>query len=454
MSTAIVNPARVRAQNPATPQPGPVIYWMSRDQRVHHNWALLHASAIARERRVPLAIVFTLVPSFLGATLRQYDFMLRGLKEIEETAQTKNIPLFVLNGDPTKTLLSFIREENVGTIVTDFSPLRIHRTWKNAVARQAKIPLIEVDAHNIVPVWIASPKREYGAYTLRPKIAKLLPTFLEPVPLTPKHPIAWPKPVSRIPWSKLEASLRVNTTIRPVDWITPGEHAAARSAKRFIDSKLSAYDKTRNDPAQDGQSNLSPYLHFGHLSPQQLAWDVRTSHGKTVAGKAFLEELIIRRELADNFCFYEPHYDTVAAFPAWATETLAKHRKDTREHRYSLEEFERGETHDPLWNAAEREMVMRGKMHGYMRMYWAKKILEWTQSPEEAMRIAIHLNDTYELDGRDPNGYAGIAWSIGGVHDRPWFDRPVFGSIRYMSYNGAAGKFDIHQYILQTQRYT
>ena len=162
-----------------------------------------------------------------------------------------------------------------------------------------------------------------------------------------------------------------------------------------------------------------------------------------------LEELIVRRELADNFTFYNTQYASFDGFPAWAKQSLNEHRKDKREYLYSLKQFEQAETHDPLWNAAQTQMINKGKMHGYMRMYWAKKILEWTPSPEEAMMIAIYLNDKYELDGRDPNGYAGIAWSIGGVHDRAWFDRPVYGKVRYMNYRGCESKFNVKEYIRQ-----
>ena len=190
----------------------------------------------------------------------------------------------------------------------------------------------------------------------------------------------------------------------------------------------------RNDPLKNGQSGLSPYLHFGQIAAQRVALEVMGSAGPTDARKAFLEELIVRRELSDNFCFYNPRYDRVDGFPAWARATLDRHRRDPRDYLYTPEQFEQARTHDDLWNAAQREMVRTGKMHGYLRMYWAKKILEWTPSPEEALKIAITLNDRYELDGRDPNGYAGIAWSLGGVHDRPWGERKVFGMIRYMSY--------------------
>ena len=181
------------------------------------------------------------------------------------------------------------------------------------------------------------------------------------------------------------------------------------------------------------------------ISAQRIVMDVLPLSLDTAS---FIEELVVRRELADNFCLYHPDtYDSVSCFAGWAMKSLDERRADPREYIYTRAQFEHAKTHDDLWNACQREMVRTGKMHGYMRMYWAKKILEWTAGPEDAMKIAIYLNDKYELDGRDPNGYAGIAWSIGGIHDRAWFRRPIFGLIRYMSRNGCASKFDVDAYI-------
>ena len=215
----------------------------------------------------------------------------------------------------------------------------------------------------------------------------------------------------------------------------------------FIQKKLNRYNDQRNDPNEDGQSDLSPYLHFGQISAQYIALRVEKSSAPENDKVAFLEELIVRRELADNYCYYNPHYDSYEGFPDWAKQTLEEHTNDKREYLYSNEELENGKTHDEIWNTAQKEMVQKGKMHGYMRMYWAKKILEWTKTPKEAMEIAVYLNDKYELDGRDPNGYVGCAWSIGGVHDRAWFERPIFGKIRYMNANGLKRKFDVEQYL-------
>jgi len=215
----------------------------------------------------------------------------------------------------------------------------------------------------------------------------------------------------------------------------------------FFEERLSGYNEKRNDPNENVSSNLSPYLHFGQISAQRIALETYKRKHNIETKDAFLEELIVRRELSDNFCFYNKNYDSFDGFPEWAKKTLNEHRKDKREFTYHLEQFEKAKTHDDLWNAAQIEMVKTGKMHGYMRMYWAKKILEWTETPEEALEYSIYLNDKYELDGRDPNGYTGCAWSIGGVHDRAWTERPVFGKIRYMNYNGAKRKFDVKRYI-------
>ncbi len=214
----------------------------------------------------------------------------------------------------------------------------------------------------------------------------------------------------------------------------------------FLQDGLERFHTDRNDPLADGQSGLSPWLHFGHLAPQRAAMEALKAAPETEGTKAFIEELVVRRELSDNFCLYGEDYDSVKSFPDWAKKTLDEHRKDEREHLYDLKEFEESKTQDELWNAAQTEMVKTGKMHGYMRMYWAKKILEWSPSPEKAIKTAIPLNDRYEMDGRDPNGYAGIAWSIGGVHDRAWPERPVYGKIRYMNAAGSRRKFDVDAY--------
>lgn len=436
---------RSRALNDKAIKAGPVLYWLSRDQRLHDNWALLSAQVLALKNKQPLIIAFCLSPKFLGATARQYDFMLAGLQELAIEAKRFNISFQLVSGEASIEIPLLAKRLGVGAVFTDFSPLRLSRRWKRAVAAKLSCAFFEVDAHNIVPAWLASPKQEFGAYTLRPKINKLLSEYLQPFPKLKKQPFT----VSAVApdWKKLRSSLTIDKSIVAVKEFIPGEKAAQAAMKAFLKKGLSGYSQRRNDPTLVGQSNLSPYLHFGHLSAQALALAVKKSSALVLDREAFLEELIVRRELADNFCLYNHNYDNPDGFPDWAKRSLVKHSADSREYNYSRLQLERGLTHDSLWNAAQQEMLRKGKMHGYLRMYWAKKILEWTPDLKTAMKIAIYLNDKYELDGRDPNGYAGIAWSLGGVHDRAWFERPVFGQIRYMNDKGCRRKFDVDAYI-------
>lgn len=444
-----MNEKRVRKLNNKQGK-GPVVYWMSRDQRVNDNWALVYAQELANNSKQPLIVVFCLVKKFLGATIRQYGFMLKNLELVEQDLRKKNIPFYLLTGNPGKEIPKFIKKHKIGVLVTDFDPLKIKRKWKNDVNKKTNIPFFEVDAHNIVPCWVASPKLEYAAYTVRPKIKKKLPEFLENFPKIKKQSQKWEKPKTE--WKKLRKVLKIDFRVPEVGWIVPGEKQAVFTLKRFIKNKLNKYPDDRNDPAKDGLSNLSPFLHFGQIASQRIALEINKSKAKKSAKDAFLEEVIVRKELSDNFCFYNKKYDSFKGFPDWAKKTLNKHKKDKREYVYSLKQLEKAQTHDDLWNAAQMEMVKTGKMHGYMRMYWGKKILEWTKNPETALRHATYLNDKYEIDGRDPNGYTGIAWSIGGVHDRAWPERKIFGKIRFMSYNGCKSKFSIKDYISKVRK--
>ena len=438
---------RVRTLKEGPEKPGPVLYWMSRDQRVRDNWALLHAQEVALANKAPLAVCFCLVPDFLNAAFRQYSFMIHGLAEVEKNLAARDIPFLLRTGSPKEEIPDLVKSLEATALITDFDPLRLKRAWKNDVAKELTIPMHEVDAHNIVPCWQASPKQEWAAYTFRPKVRRALDEFLTDMPELTRHSSKFGKTGEKISWPGIMKNHPADRTVPEVDWLTPGETAAQKQLKHFIEDKLAYYDRDRNDPTKYGQSNLSPYLHFGHISAQRVALAVLKSKAPQDAKDAFLEELIVRRELSDNFCFYNDNYDNFQGFPEWAQKSLKARRRDERDYVYSLEEFDRALTHDDAWNAAQREMVLTGKMHGYLRMYWAKKILEWTASPEEAMKTAIYLNDRYELDGRDPNGYVGIAWSIGGVHDRAWKERPVFGKIRYMSFGGLKSKFAVEDYM-------
>jgi deoxyribodipyrimidine photo-lyase len=442
-----VDSRRVRLVKDGQEGRGPVAYWMSRDQRVRDNWALFHAQKLALQKGRGLEVFFCLKPGFPGAGLRHYAFMLRGLREVSASLGKLSIPFHLLEGDPPHVIPDFCDDRSVGVLVTDFSPLKIKAEWTIGVAEGIEIPIQEVDAHNVVPCWVASQKAEYGAYTIRPKIASLLDEFLTRIPAVKPHSRNAKPQTEGTDWSKVLERVSPDREVPEVAWVKPGEEAAASRLRTFLRDILPRYSRDRNDPNGNGQSELSPYLHYGQLSAQRVALSVSRSKVEEEAKSDFLEELVVRRELSDNFCFHNPSYDRFQGFPEWARKTLNEHRSDPREYDYSLRELEEGRTHDDLWNAAQREMVVRGKMHGYMRMFWAKKILEWTEFPEAAMEAAITLNDRYELDGRDPNGYTGVAWSIGGVHDRAWRERPVFGKIRYMNRSGCERKFDVPAYI-------
>ena len=425
----------------------PVVYWMSRDQRTKDNWALIYAQEIAVKKKQPLITIFCLQSKFLNATQRTFNFMLEGLRKVEQSLYDLNIPFIILVGEPEVMLNQFIEDNQIGVLVTDFSPIRVKRAWMEGLKKQLNITFCEVDSHNIIPCWYCSNKKEYAAYTLRSKIRKLLPEFLVDFPKLKPHPHSINNDNFDNKWGKIANCVNVEESNCKLDWIKSGEDEARKVLDVFISQKLKNYSKDRNDPNKNGVSNLSPYLHFGQIASQRVVLEARNLKPVNNLKGTFYDEIIVRKELSDNFCFYCKEYDNENCFHPWARQTLNKHQNDKREFIYSPKEFETAITHDELWNAAQLQMVKTGKMHGYMRMYWAKKILEWTESPNDAMKIAIYLNDKYELDGRDPNGYAGIAWSIGGIHDRAWNERNVFGKIRYMSYNGMKRKFKIQKYI-------
>lgn len=431
---------------------GPVIYWMSREQRVNDNWALLWAQQEAVTRQKGLWVIFCHLTKTPEANLRQSYFMLQGLLELSTHLTRSNITFKILQGEASLILPKLAKTVDAHLLITDFSPLRRHRRWIKSLQENVVPPIYEVDSHNIVPAWVASNKKEYGAYTLRPKIHRILKDYLSNIPAVTRHPYIYHHDGPDHELGPLTAIQNLILKIKEhvpekLGWIVPGEKEAIRRAKNFVEQKLSHYNQTRNNPCLLGQSNLSPYLHFGHLSPQRLAWLVDCSEVAEEDKQTFLEELVVRRELADNFCFFEANYDSFDGFPDWARKSLSRHRKDKRQHLYNLRQFDQGLTHSQLWNSCQKDLVQIGKLHGYLRMYWAKKILEWTAEPEEAMAYAIELNDRYSLDGNDPNGYTGIAWSIGGVHDRAWKERSIYGKVRYMNENGCRRKFDVDKYI-------
>lgn len=426
---------------------GPVVYWMSREQRVNDNWGLLTAQEIALKNNNPLIVIFCLTLSYPGANIRHYSFMIEGLKDVNKDLKALNIPFVFLKGDPIEKIPEYINKIDASLLITDFDPIKTKVKWKNSILQKTDLPIYEVDSHNVIPCWITSNKQEYAARTIRPKIHKHLIDYLTEFPQIKKHPINLNIEIPSINWNDLVKDLKIDTNIKTVDWLKPGENYAKITLEQFITQKLNNYSSQKNNPTKEYISNLSPYLHFGQISAQRIALEINKSKSNQSEKESYLEELIVRKELSDNFCFHNQNYDNLNSIHNWAKTTLLEHKNDIRTYTYTLEELEKSLTHDDLWNASQKEMSIKGKMHGYMRMYWAKKILEWTSSPEEALEYCIYLNDKYELDGRDPNGYVGILWSIGGLHDRAWKERQIFGKIRYMSYNGCKSKFDISTYI-------
>jgi deoxyribodipyrimidine photo-lyase len=425
---------------------GPVIYWMDRDQRADDNWSLIYSIQTANRYKVPLCVVFCLAPDLLGATQRQYSFMVDGLQLLEKKFKQRGIGFQLLEGFPDMELPSFLHRLGAGFLVTDFNPLRSSTYWKRRVGITLDIPLVEVDAHNIVPCRIVSKRRVMSFANFRSKVMPLLPEYLVEYPEDEEEVKDWKEEIPPIDWVKAIANLHLDQHVKPLTWISSGEKAARVALDTFCRERMSKYPEGMEDPSKNFQSDLSPYLHFGQLSSQRAVLEAYSTKTDELAKSTFIEQIVVKKEIADNFCLHSPDYDSVGAFPEWARRSINRHRSDVRDHLYSLEELDNARTHDPLWNAAQMELVKRGKMHGYLREYWANKIIEWTRSPEEAFSFAIHLNDRYSLDGRDPSGYTGIAMVIGGLYGRPWLSKEVLGKVRRMTYTGARLRFDIKAY--------
>lgn len=445
---------RVTVRRPGAPAPGGrcVVYWMQRAQRALDNPALDVAVEAANALKQPVVIFFAPVPFYPHANLRHYTFLAQAVPDTAERARKRGIG-FVLRRYPDHSLLKFCEEVKASLVVGDENPMREPNHWRSLAAKKLSVPLWTVDADVIVPSQLLE-KEQYAARVVRPRLQKRLKQFLTP-PSNAKAKIAWEKPrgLEVLPddgsidlterWKDLDRS------VQPVDSLGGGTTEGLKLLHDFIRHKLAHYPERHGKPETDGTSRLSPYLHFGHIGPHTVALAVEKSRAPRSAKDDFLDQLITWRELSINFVHYNPLYDSIESAPDWAHRTLAKHAHDQRPVVYSRKQLERAETHDHLWNAAQLQMLHAGWMHNYMRMYWAKKILEWSPSPAVAYQTAVYLNDKYLLDGRDPNGYAGIAWSIAGKFDRPWFDRPIFGSVRYMSGQAAAKKFDAGKYIAQ-----
>jgi deoxyribodipyrimidine photo-lyase len=445
----MIQPERIQALNERPVQRGKyVLYWMQASQRVAWNHALEFAVQQANERHEPLLVFFGITNRFPEANARHYTFMLEGLREVRDALMKRGIQFVVKLEPPELAAVQLAREASL--VVTDRGYLRIQKQWRRHVSEKVSCLVLQVESDVVVPVEVASDKEAYSAGILRPKIERHLSRYLVPLKEMPIKKDALGLKFQSVNLDDVKGiitRLKIDGTVTPVDSFRGGASQAERHLEAFIATKLKDYAGRRSDPSLNLGSHMSPYLHFGQISPLYIALKVRQARGRSKKAKdAYLEELVVRRELSMNFVHYNDDYDTFDALPQWAKDTLKAHQKDRREYVYNLEQWETARTHDPYWNAAQQEMVATGKMHNYMRMYWGKKILEWSKTPEEGYRIALYLNNKYELDGRDPNGFAGVAWCFG-KHDRAWKERPVFGKVRYMNAAGLRRKFDIEIYV-------
>ena len=438
----------VRRSGEPNPDGGCVVYWMQRSQRAYDNPALTAAIKAGNLLGKPVVVFFQFVPNSHHANYRHYQFLVDGLGDVAADLQKRKVG-FVLRRYPDHGLLRFCSEVRPCLVITDENPLMEAERTKTRIAEKIVLPFWTVDSDVIVPSKLLT-KEHYAARTIRPKIRALLPQFMRKVE-NPAAKFPWRSPShvsSRGPSLTLLNGLSIDRGVAPSAFFHGGSQEAQRCLEQFLQSRLRGYATQRNKPDLDGTSQLSPYLHFGQIGVQAVALAVQQADAPAQDRSAFLEELIVRRELAVNFVRFNRDYENFDACEPWADVTHRKHSRDPRLYLYSEKQLEDAETHDPLWNAAQKQMLLTGWMHGYLRMYWAKKILEWTESPQAAYQIAVRLNDRYELDGRDPNGYAGIAWAIVGKHDRAWGpERPIYGKVRYMSFASTSRKFNSKGYI-------
>ncbi|NLC70179.1 MAG: deoxyribodipyrimidine photolyase [Desulfuromonadaceae bacterium] len=430
-----------------------VLYWMQQSQRAEDNHALEYAIRQANELQLPVMVVFGLWSAYPEANVRHFTFLIEGLRQTQKELMKRGIPLLVTEQHPVDAALG--QAPSAALVVTDRGYLRHQRDWRKKVAEKTAGLMVEVESDAIVPVETASRKAEYAAYTLRRKLWNHAGRFLIPVQATPLH-----NPLNYVPQGGLDLNNAASLCqmLKIADggpstvsrFFTAGTSPAKKLFRRFLEKNLSAYKSHHNQPQYEDISRMSPYLHFGQVSPLWLALEL-AGIPPSENTEAFEEQLLVRRELALNQVWFNPAYDSFSSLPAWAIQTLKEHAADPREHRYSPRRLEEAETHDPYWNACMKEMRHSGFLHNYLRMYWGKKILEWSSSPEEAHGTALSLNNKYFVDGRDANSYTGIGW-IFGLHDRPWPSRPIFGKVRSMMASGLERKCDMKAYLALVEK--
>jgi deoxyribodipyrimidine photo-lyase len=374
--------------------------------------------------------------------------MLQGLRDVEAGLARRGISFIVRHGPPATVATQLSRD--AAEVVCDRGYLRHQKQWRDEVADAARCAVVEVESDVVVPVEVASDKHEFAARTLRPRIHRHLADYMKPLKrlrVKPGSRLRLRGDIDVSDPDAVQAKLKLDRSVARSTRFMGGEVAAQKLFKKFLSRKLTGYATKRNEPSLRHTSTMSAYLHFGQVSPLEIALAVQNSSAPKADREAYLEELIVRRELSVNFAHFNPRYDSYDALPEWCRKTLAEHRRDKRPRIYSLAQLESAHTEDRYWNAAQLEMVRTGFMHNYMRMYWGKRFLEWTRTPQQAYEYAIHLNNKYFLCGRDPTAWANVAWLFG-LHDRPWGPaRPIFGLIRYMNAAGLERKFDMDAYV-------
>ena len=416
-----------------------ILYWMQSSQRAEYNQALEYAIHEANKRNQPLLVYFGLT-DYPEANTRYYQFMLEGLAETSETLWEKGAQFKLEHADPAGGCLRYA--EKASLVVLDRGYQKSQRKWYKSITEKCSAPIIQVESDAVIPVETAADKELYMAVHLRNRIKKITPNYLVE---SPSQEVDNTNSVTEPEKLDVDGLLKkLDVEYLDSGYLKGGRSEAIRLYTEFVDDKIEAYADQRNDPNEDKQSHMSPYLHFGQVSPIELALRIKdnTDHG----AHEYREQLIVRRELAFNMVFYNPDYENMNCLPDWSKNTLREHASDSRPYIYTRNELENAETHDSYWNKAQHEMTKTGKMHGYMRMYWGKKILEWGRTPEEAYENAVYLNNKYELDGRSCNGYTGVAWCFG-KHDQAWKERPIYGKVRYMNDKGLERKYDMKKYL-------
>lgn len=440
---------RIRAIKEVSKKGRYILYWVQGAPRTRFNFSLEFAVYLANEHRLPLVVLVVVNPFYPEANFRSMKFFIEGLRDFKDALEGRNISFHLRLGSFHDVISSYYTGS--GIMVTDTPYLPHIKKLREKVYEKLDATIYEVDNNLLVPVRIASSRREVGAYTLRPKILKLYRNFMSFQEIVYKGDR--PECVMEVDLENLAGFLnKYYKDELPETKLHGGEKEAHRTLNQFLESGFHHFADLRSNPAFDVESHLSPYLHFGFISPLEIILEASKVDTDPKNFDVLFEQLIVRRELAHNFTFYSENLsDLVDILPRWAYESLKNHEKDEREYIYTQDDLEKGDTHDVLWNAAQRELVFTGKIHNYMRMYWGKKIIEWTPSVDEAYRIMVYLNNKYALDGRDPNSYAGIGWCFG-LHDRPFKERPIFGTVRYMSERGLRSKFEVEKYVARVSK--